>query len=79
MAHNTEVPAGNKKIDSMWEILKEEKRDVGEIEWNKITDDREMADYLIRWCIRHFGQAAETPCTKGDGKTPSTLEQHRIL
>ena len=65
MAHNIEVPAGNKEIDSMWEILKEEKRDIEEIEWNKITDDREMADYLIRWCIRHFVQAAETPLYKG--------------
>ena len=56
-----EVPNGVEDVDTMWRILKEDKKEADEIEWRKIKDKDETTEFLIRWCIRHFGQAAETP------------------
>ena len=61
---NLEIPAETRDVDTMWKILKEERREIDDIQWEQVHGKDETADFLIRWCIRHFGQATETPLYK---------------
>ena len=60
-AGKLEVPSGCHTVDRMWDILKEEGRDIEKVPWRTIPDEQETTEYLLRWCIRHFGQASSTP------------------
>ena len=55
------IPNVTGGVDEMWNILKDERREIEDIEWLQISKEKEMSEYMIRWCIRHFAQAANTP------------------
>ena len=56
-----EALSGCKHVDEMWEILKEEGRAIDKIKWKTVPSGQETTDFLLRWCVRHFGQATDTP------------------
>ena len=41
-------------------MVKEERVNESTIKWRSIPTEEETTEYLLRWCIRHFGQASET-------------------
>ena len=55
-----EVPEECATVEEMWWLLKEERREQSEIRWKAIQDEDKTTEFLLRWCIRHFGQASET-------------------
>ena len=65
-AKEIEIPEGTRDINIMWRILKEKRRGIKEIQWEKIYGEEETTDFLLRWCVQHFGQAAGTPLYNGD-------------
>ena len=74
-AKEIEIPAETRDIDKIWRILKEERREIEEIQWEKIYGEKETTDFLLRWCVRHFGQAANTPLNNGNWR--NTLDPRK--
>ena len=66
--NNLEVPAQSRNIDNMWQVLKEERKEIEDVEWETVNGEEETTEYLLRWCIRHFGQATSTPLYNGAWK-----------
>lgn len=56
-----EIPEASGDVDEMWRILKDERKEIEEIRWIPVKDEREISEYMSRWSIRHFAQAAITP------------------
>ena len=58
-----EVPDGCNTLEEMWDRLKNKREDPKE--WKTIGGREKVEAILVEWCKLHFGQAAETPLTKG--------------
>ena len=58
---NLEIPSDCNTINQMWDVLKEEGRDIDKVSWRTVPNEQETTEYLLRWCVRHFGQASSTP------------------
>ena len=68
VAKNLEVPDVGGDVDEMWRLLKEERKEPEELNWVPVTKEKEVSEFMIRWCIRHFGQAVGTPLSSSTRK-----------
>ena len=48
-------------MDEMWHRLKEKRENPSTVQWEKVTDREESSQYMLEWCLRHFGQSMGTP------------------
>ena len=48
-------------VDEMWTALKEDRKRPEEVNWETEKSEDEVSEFLIRWCVRHFGQSMDTP------------------
>ena len=39
--NNLEVPAQSRNIDNMWKVLKEERKEIEDVEWEKVNGEEE--------------------------------------
>lgn len=65
---NLEVPAQSRNIDNMWQVLKEERKEIEDVDWETVNGEEETTEYLLIWCIRHLGRATSTPLYNGAWK-----------
>ena len=65
---NLEIPDVGGDVDKMWRLLKEERKKPEELNWITIEKQEEISEFMIRWCIRHFGQAIGTPLSDSTWK-----------
>ena len=55
-----EIPEKCTTIDEMWWLLKEKRTEESKIRWKTISGEESRANFILRWCIRPFGQASST-------------------
>ena len=55
------TPRGEKSVNKMWEMLKENREEPSE--WDEKFDTTSIDSLISEWCNKHFQQALETPLT----------------
>ena len=54
-ASTIQVLTGPRDIDEMWHRLTEKRENPSMVQWEKVTDREESSQYMLEWCLRHFG------------------------
>ena len=68
------VATKEKDIATTYKALKDDRVEI--LDWEEITDSKQVESDMLEWCKLHFNQAAETPFA--DSKWETTLENVHI-
>ena len=56
-----QIPWDHSSIAEMWDTLKTKRISQNNLEWQTVEEEEQVTNYLLEWCVQHFGQSRDTP------------------